>query len=189
MTLPNSDKEEKLDSRSFENFPWWMVVISNTVGLAIYAIGLYLMARLGIVWGVLYAAYCVWMEWRVITQSCRGCYYYGKRCGFGKGIVSSWFFTKGTGQALFTKRITWLDIVPDFMVSLIPLGAGIAMLIRSFSWLVLFLIVTLVFFGSVGTGLVRGQLACKYCKQRELGCPAEQLFSKKNLTRPSGTLS
>jgi hypothetical protein len=25
---------------------------------------------------------------------------------------------------------------------------------------------------------VRGQLACKYCKQRELGCPAEQLFSK-----------
>jgi hypothetical protein len=23
---------------------------------------------------------------------------------------------------------------------------------------------------------VRGQLACRYCKQREIGCPAAQLF-------------
>jgi hypothetical protein len=25
---------------------------------------------------------------------------------------------------------------------------------------------------------VRGQLACRYCKQREIGCPAAQLFNK-----------
>jgi hypothetical protein len=31
----------------------------------------------------------------------------------------------------------------------------------------------------IGNGLVRGSLACKYCKQREIGCPAEQLFNKK----------
>jgi hypothetical protein len=64
------------------------------------------------------------------------------------------------------------------MVSLIPLGVGITMLIRSFSWLLLLPMVTLGFLGSAGTGLVRGQIACKYCRQRELGCPAEQLFSK-----------
>lgn len=150
----------------------------NAVGLATYAIGLYLMARLGIVWGLLYAAYCIWMEWRVLSGSCRNCYYFGKRCAFGKGRVSSWLFTKCTEQTLSTKRISWRDVVPDFMVSLIPLVAGIAVLIRSFSWTVLLLIATLVSLGSVGTGLVRGQLACKYCKQRELGCPAEQLFSK-----------
>jgi len=167
-----------MKTSSFENFPWWMVAICNAVGLAIYAIGLYLMARLGIVWGVLYAVYCVWVEWRILSRSCRYCYYYGKRCGFGKGRVCSWFFTKGSEQTWCTKRISWRDVVPDFMVSLIPLGVGIATLIRSFSWLVLLLIVILVFLGSVGTGLVRGQLACKYCKQRELGCPAEQLFSK-----------
>jgi hypothetical protein len=28
---------------------------------------------------------------------------------------------------------------------------------------------------------MRGQLACRYCKQREIGCPAAQLFdSTKN---------
>jgi hypothetical protein len=155
-----------------------MVLICNAVGLAIYTIGLFLMVRLGIVWGVLYAAYCVWVEWRVLSGSCRSCYYFGKRCGFGKGRLCSWFFTKKTEQSLSAKRISWREVVPDFMVSLIPLGVGVTILIRSFSWLVLLLIVTLAFLGSVGTGLMRGQIACRYCKQRELGCPAEQLFSK-----------
>ena len=68
--------------------------------------------------------------------------------------------------------------MPDFLVSLIPLGVGIALLVRSFSWLVLLLLIVLLGLASAGTGFVRGQLACKYCRQRELGCPAEQLFSR-----------
>jgi hypothetical protein len=172
------DRGDYFSSRSFENLPWWIVLICNTVGLAIYAIGLILMARLGIVWAALYAAYCIWMEVRVLSKSCRGCYYYGKRCGFGKGIVCSWFFAREKEQTLSAKRITWLDIAPDFLVSLIPLIAGIVLLIRNFSWPVLLLMVALVLLFTVGTGFVRGQIACKYCKQRELGCPAEQLFSK-----------
>jgi hypothetical protein len=171
-----------MKTSSFENFPWWMVAMCNAVGLALYAIGLCLMARLGIVWGVLYAAYCVWMEWRLLSRSCRSCYYFGKRCGFGKGRVCAWFFTQGSEPTWRRKRFSWRDVAPDFMVSLMPLGAGITLLIRSFSWLVLVLLVTLAFLGSVGTGFVRGHLACKYCKQRELGCPAEQLFSK---TKPA----
>jgi len=163
---------------SFEQFPWWMVLVCNGVGLAIYAIGLYLMARVGLVWGLLYAAYCVWMEWRLLSGSCRSCYYFGKRCGFGKGRVCSWLFRKRPERGAGAKPISWRDVVPDFLVSLIPLGVGITALIRSFSWPVLLLIITLVFLASVGSGFVRGQLACKYCKQRELGCPAEQLFSK-----------
>jgi hypothetical protein len=139
----------------------------------------YLMAQLGIVWALFYATYCIWMEYRVLSKSCRHCYYFGRRCGFGKGRVCSWFFSKGTGKTLGEIRISWGDIVPDFLVSLIPLAVGIALLIRSFSWPGLVPVATLVFLGSVGTGLVRGQIACKYCKQRELGCPAEQLFSKR----------
>ncbi len=167
-----------MKTSAFENFPRWMVAICDSVGLAIYAIGLYLMARLGTVWAALYVAYCVWMEWRLLSGSCRSCYYFGKRCGFGKGVVCSWFFSREAERALCAKQISWRNLIPDFLVSLIPFGLGIAMLIRSFSWLVLILVAALVFLASVGTGFVRGQLACKYCKQRELGCPAEQLFNK-----------
>ena len=155
-----------------------MVLVCNTVGLAIYAIGIFLMLRIGIIWGLLYAAYCIWMEWRVLSGSCRSCYYFGKRCGFGKGRLCSWLFTRRPEQDFAEKQISWLDLVPDFMVSLIPLVAGIIILIRSFSWLVLALILLLVGLASMGTALIRGQLACKYCRQRELGCPAELLFSK-----------
>ena len=136
------------------------------------------MARLGIVWGLLYLVYCVWMECRLLSGSCRQCYYFGKRCGFGKGRVCSWFFAKGLERGPGAPQISWRDVVPDFLVSLIPLGVGVIILIRDFSWLVLLLMVVLVLLGSVGTGFVRGQLACKYCKQRQLGCPAEQLFSR-----------
>ena len=167
-----------METPTFENYPWGMVLICNTLNVAIYAIGLCLMAGLGIVWALLYAAYCLWVEWRVLSGSCRSCYYFGKRCGFGKGRLCAWIFTKDEAHGFSDRQILWLDIVPDFMVTLIPLSVGISMLIRRFTWLVLVLVVALAALGSVGTGLVRGQLACKYCRQRELGCPAERLFSK-----------
>ena len=85
---------------TFEDFPWRTVLACNAVGLSIYAIGLCLMSRLGTAWGMLYAAYCLWMEWRVLSGSCRSCCYFGKRCGFGKGRLSSLLFGKGTGQKL-----------------------------------------------------------------------------------------
>jgi hypothetical protein len=169
----------------FENFPWWMVVVCNGVTLAIYAVGLYLMAHLGVAWALLYAAYCTWMEWRVLSKSCRYCYYFGKRCGFGKGRICSWFLSKGEGTTLSEVEISWRDLVPDFLVSLVPLGVGITILIRSFSWPALISTGILAFLGSAGTGLVRGQIACKYCRQRELGCPAERLFSKGKQVEPT----
>jgi hypothetical protein len=74
----------------------------------------------------------------------------------------------------------WKDIVPDFLVFMIPVLAGILLLIQEFTWIVLILIIALFLLGFLGNALVRGQLACRYCKQREIGCPAEQLFDKKN---------
>lgn len=32
---------------------------------------------------------------------------------------------------------------------------------------------------TTGNAFIRGTFACQYCKQRDLGCPAEQLFNKK----------
>ncbi|HZK29955.1 MAG TPA: hypothetical protein VFC43_01795 [Methanoregula sp.] len=48
-----------------------------------------------------------------------------------------------------------------------------------FIWTILILVIVLVVLGLFGNAFVRGQLACRYGKQRETGCPAEQLFDKK----------
>ncbi len=168
-----------MKTATFEDFPWRMIAISNAINLGIYAIGFSMMSHLGIVWGLLYVAYGVWLEWRLLSRSCRYCYYYGRRCAFGKGAVCSWFFSKGSAETFCAKQISWRDIVPDFMVSLVPAAAGIIMLIRNFSWAILLAVAFLLLLGTAGTGMVRGRIACKYCKQREIGCPAEQLFSKR----------
>ena len=40
--------------------------------------------------------------------------------------------------------------------------------------------IVLLLLGFFGNAIVRGKLACNYCKQKEIGFPAEQLFERKN---------
>ncbi len=69
------------------------------------------------------------------------------------------------------------------MVSLIPLVIGIALIIISFNWILLLLVFLLILLAFPINGFLRGSIACKYCKQRKLGCPAEQLLNKKKFPK------
>jgi hypothetical protein len=166
------------ESESFENYPCRTIVISNLVSVGIYLIGAFIIYQLDVIWLLIYLLYVLWLEIRLLRNTCSGCYYYGKYCAFGKGKISSLFFKKGTCNKFVDGKITWKDIIPDFLVTLIPLIAGIGLLVMKFEWLILILLVVLVLLTTAGTGFVRGKLACRYCKQREIGCPAEQLFNK-----------
>lgn len=165
--------------KPYKNYPCWIILISNLVSILIYLIGAFIISRIGPVWLGLYLVYIVWLEIRVMRKSCVNCYYYGRYCAFGKGKISSWIFRKGNPHKFLKREITWKDIIPDFLVSIIPLIAGIILLILKFNWLLLILMVLLVILTSAGNGFVRGSLACRFCRQREIGCPAEQLFNKK----------
>ena len=164
--------------KTFENFPCRIIMISNLVSIAIYLIGAYIISQLGIIWLLLYLLYIIGLEIRLMKRSCVNCYYYGKFCAFGKGKISSLFFKKGNPQKFIKDKITWKDILPDFLVSIIPILVGIALLIFNFNWSILLSVVLLVILTSAGNGFVRGSLACKFCKQRKIGCPAEKLFNK-----------
>jgi len=87
-------------------------------------------------------------------------------------------FRKGSPEGFVEKEISWKDLIPDFLVLIFPLVGGIIILIRDFTWLILALMVILAMLYLGGNALIRGSLACKYCKQKELGCPAEKLFNK-----------
>jgi hypothetical protein len=127
---------------------------------------------------IVYLLFVLVLEIRLLRGSCIYCYYHGKACAFGRGRVSGLFFKKGDPDKFNQKDIGWKDMIPDIMVALIPLVIGIVVLIRDFSWLVLAMVVLLSLLASLGNGVIRGSLACRYCKQREIGCPAEQLFAK-----------
>jgi hypothetical protein len=166
-------------TKCYENYPLSFVIGSNILQLLIYAIGAYIIYLLGSIWIILYILYIIVLEIRLLTMSCIHCYYYKKRCAFGKGKLCSLFFKKGEPKKFIEKQINWKDIIPDFLVSIIPLIIGIYLLITKFDWILLILIIILVFLAFPVNGFLRGSLACKYCKQRQIGCPAEQLFQKR----------
>ena len=165
--------------QGYENYPFWIVFLSNLVSIAIYFIGAFIIYQLGLIWLILYLIFIGILELRLLKGHCTNCYYYGKTCAFGKGRISRIFFKKGDLNKFCKKQITWKDIVPDFMVSLVPAIIWVILLIKKFNWILLLLVFILFILTFVGNGIMRSQLACKYCKQREIGCPAEQLFNKK----------
>jgi hypothetical protein len=168
-----------MDNEIYDEFPLYLVLFCIAVNISIYIVGAYLIVPLGKIFVALYLLYCLWMEIRVLIMSCRDCYYYGRLCAFGRGKICSLFLGKGSPERFRMKKITWINLVPDFLVSIIPLVIGGFYLVQSFTWLRLSLIVVLVIMAFPVTGFVRGSISCKFCRQREMGCPAVQLFAKK----------
>ena len=173
------NRKTSVKTQTYENYPHCIIFVSNLVSLALYLIGAIIISKIGLVWLVAYLLYIVWLEIKVMRKSCVNCYYYGKRCAFGKGKLAALFFKKGNPENFIKRQVGWKSMIPDALVSLIPLIVGVALLIKDFSWFILILMILLTALTTAGNGFVRGSLACKYCKQKELGCPAEQLFNKK----------
>jgi hypothetical protein len=165
--------------KSYENFPLWIVLLSNLFTISTYLIGIYIFSQLGLLFAFLYLAYVLFLEFRVIAMSCRYCYYYGKTCAFGKGRCCALLFKKGDPKKFLRKEITMKDMLPDFLVFILPILAGFAILVFNFSWTIAVLMAALFVLSTAGNAFIRGSYACKYCKQRKLGCPADKLFSKK----------
>jgi hypothetical protein len=164
--------------KTYETFPVWMPLLSNIISLSIYVIGALILAGFGTGLVVLYVLYCVGVEVRVMKKSCVDCYYYGKDCGIGKGRLCALLFKKGEPSRFSRTEVSWVALLPDFLVPIFPLVGGIVLLIRNFSLRLAALVAILLLFSTAGNAAVRSLYACKYCKQRELGCSAEKLFSK-----------
>ena len=163
----------------YENYPAGIIFLSLSVSFLIYALGTFILARLGILFAFLYVLYCIGNEMNLLRSSCRHCYYFGKACAFGKGRLCALVFRKGTSDTFISRKITWRDMIPDLLVMLVPVAGGIAVLILRFSPVILLAIIALAVLSFAGNAFIRGNFACKYCKQAELGCPALDLFSPK----------
>jgi hypothetical protein len=162
----------------YENYPLGMIAVAGALSLAVYAAGAYILAQWGILFAVLYLGYCAFVELQLYRGSCVNCYYYGKLCGFGKGKICSFLFSRGNPAKFAQRKPTWKDLLPDMLVLIIPVVGGIVRLIVDFEWSVLAAVVLLFFLSSVGNGFVRGSLTCKHCKQYEAGCPAARMFEQ-----------
>jgi hypothetical protein len=167
-------------NKTFDNFPISTVILSNLFSILIYTSGLIITLRLKWIVAVLYLTFIAAFEYRLLKKHCVNCYYWGKICGFGKGRLSSLLFKKGDPYKFCDKAMSWKDMIPDLLISLIPIIIGIVLLIIKFNFLLLTALILLIALTTIGNGFIRSSLTCKFCRQKELGCPAEKLFSKTN---------
>lgn len=165
--------------KTYNDFPIGITLIAVLVSVMSYIIGAIILNGFGILFAILYIIYCIAMELMIIFRSCRNCFYYGRLCGLGKGKFAPLFVKKGDTKKFVDRDISIIHMIPDFLVVILPMVGGIILLIFDFSLLVLGLVVILgiLFFG--GTAFIRSTFACKYCNQREIGCPADEMFNKK----------
>jgi hypothetical protein len=170
---------EMTKNKAYENYPLSIPFIAVLLSLLTYLLGAYIISGFGIIFSIFYLIYCFGVELSIILRSCKNCYYYDKLCGIGKGKIAPYLVKKGYPEKFAKKKISFIQLLPDFLVAIIPIIAGIILLVQSFSWIILgsLVLLFLLFFG--GTAIIRGSLVCKYCKQREIGCPAEKLLNKK----------
>lgn len=172
------DESKNTTPKYHDSCPIWMAILSVLLTLLIYVLGVLILIRASIILAMIYILYCVWVELRVLTKSCVNCCYYGRVCGLGKSVLCTMLFKRGDPDKFLNRKISWLHVLPDLLVTVVPLLVGVVLLIVHVRWSTAFLMVLLFLLSFVGTAVLRGSLTCKYCKQRKLGCPAEQLFSK-----------
>ena len=167
------------ENKSYENFPLWIPLIAIVVSIVSYIVGAVILIGFSIIVAILYLIYCLGVEMLVVFRSCKHCYYYDRVCGLGKGKIASLVTKKGDPKKFTEREVHFSDLVPDFLVAIFPIVGGIILSILDFSLIRIGMIILIVIISVGGNAVIRGSFACKYCKQREIGCPAQQFFSKK----------
>jgi hypothetical protein len=167
-------------AKKYENYPVRIVVVSVLSSLILYSMGFLIINRLGLIFSASYLVFILTLEYKLLRYHCTGCYYWGKTCGFGRGRLSSILFKKGDPTKFCNNNFTWKDMIPDLLVSLLPLITGIVLLIIRFDLFLLLAVVVIVFLTTAGNGFIRGSLTCRHCVQAASGCPAYELFNKGN---------
>lgn len=180
--MPKKETKQKL----YENYPLLSVLIYNLVMLSVYAAGLYLMFAVHKWAGILFVLYLLFIELSVYKEGCRYCYYYGKTCVAGRGKIVPLFFKKGEPKKFCERTLSFKDFVPSLLVVFIPIAAGVYLMIKDFSWLILGLVLWPLIVNFVGNPIIYGNIACPHCKQGAICCPACEYFMKKYEPRGRG---
>jgi hypothetical protein len=157
-----------------ERYPWQITALCAGLTFSSYAVGTLIFYFF---WGPLawaYLALCAFTLVVSLRLRCTFCYYYGKRCAYGLGKLSSLIFKKGDPSE-FSRRSNLVPAaVLSFSVLLLPLVGAIVATAIDFSWLVPLLFFVYILVAVVPGFLLRNTVFCRSCRQRELGCPACQ---------------
>jgi len=170
-----------VESKLFESYPAWMILVYYFFSFSVYAAGLYLVYLILPLFSLVFFIYIAFLEVQVLRSGCVRCYYYGKRCAAGKGTIAKILFKKDEKRRFNERNVTAKDMIPSFLPTLVALIAGAYLTYAGWpnlSLLVIGLAIWPLLVMFLGNPIVYGKIACPHCKQGELGCPTCDFFMK-----------
>ena len=166
--------------KGYDCYPWWIVFLTNLASLSVYIAGAVLMYFISPYLAIIYVAFMLYLETKIYRERCVNCYYYGKLCAFGRGKIAKAILKKGHVKNFCDKKVSFKDFILPSLANIIPVIAGVYLLITDFRWWVLLVTLWPALMLFVGNPIIFGKYACNHCRQAEIFCPACEFFNRKN---------
>ncbi len=161
-----------------ENYPIKIVCFSVTLTVINYLLGCLILYVFHPIMGILFLLLAFSTILVSMKLRCTHCYYLGKYCNFGLGKLAAILFKKGGDPKEFRNH---KKVIPTAILSfgtmLIPVFAGILLILFDFTLINIGLLSVYILFGIIPNFLVRGNF-CDKCMQGQLGCPSYEQMIK-----------
>jgi len=159
-------KPVQLCESGLESYPVRDAILCNAVMAALIAAGTIACWLLSPVLGGLYVTFSVLMVYVVLRRLvCTRCYYYGKRCGAGWGLLASKWFARGSMEEFNENAGTRIAPMVYGLVTLVPIIAITLLLVRGATTLHVVLLAVVLAIGFYSSGPGR-KTSCSRCKMR-----------------------
>jgi len=114
-----------------------------------YFIGTLVIYSFNSIAGICYGIICILTIIVSLKLRCSYCFYYGKKCGFGFGVLSKILFSQGESKEFNNSKNVIPVLIFSLCVSIIPVIVGIVLLIVNFSvfhliYLILYILVAFI---------------------------------------------
>jgi hypothetical protein len=172
MGFKRQSKELKIPiyEQGLDEHPWSFIGLSNFLILLMMALGTYACYLFHPWAAMVYLLWSLIMCYVVLRKLvCANCYYYGKRCDFGWGLISAKLFKKGNIEE-FNDALPVVLTTYSIMMFLPLILLGYTMTYESFPnflKLILIIIILIMIISFMGPTRKKGCFHCKmriYCK-------------------------
>jgi hypothetical protein len=164
-----SNQHTKSSEQCDEGYSTGQILLHNIPLFSMYVIGSILVAYLNIYFAIIFIIYLPISNYFFMVYICAYCPHYGKRsslCGYG--LVTKYFSEKKRPREFKSHFKRYIAVLfPDWFV---PLIAAIIVLVYSFDWLVLILLIIFIIVGFIIVPFGSKSTSCKTCKLRDQ-CP------------------
>jgi len=109
---------------------------------------------------------------------CRFCYYHGKLCSFGMGIIAGLLTGKGSGEGFVKPENVYPVAVMGILTTAVPLIALAYLLVTGFTPAIGVAAVLYLLIAMAPGFYLRPRVFCNHCVQGRMGCPAYDRMKK-----------